>query len=126
MNIDNADDANIDDNTPRAFVASGDELDSLINDCSRDVWGTPQLRPMQSNIIRLMIDPAHPNAVLAVYRTGLGKSQVIRMLGALDRGICMIFIPLLALSADVMAKFQSACQDWLRSCISPGRARRQQ
>jgi superfamily II DNA helicase RecQ len=65
---------------------------------------------MQQKIIRLMFDPDKPNAVLAVYRTGEGKSHVIRMVGVLDRGVCLIFIPLLTLSADVMSKFQSACQ----------------
>ena len=34
------------------------------------------------------------------------------MIGVLDRGVCLIFIPLLTLSADVMAKFQSACQHY--------------
>ena len=110
MNIDNPDDANVNGDPYAPFVAPDDEFIGLFNDCSRDVWGTPSLRPMQSNILRLLIDPSLPNAVLAVYRTGLGKSHVIRMIGVLDRGICMIFIPLLTLSADVMKKFQSACQ----------------
>ena len=34
------------------------------------------------------------------------------MIGVLDHGVCMIFIPLLTLSADVMAKFQHAIQDY--------------
>ena len=40
---------------------------------------------------------------------GRGKNQFIRMIGVLDRGVCLIFIPLLTLSTKVMAKFQSAC-----------------
>lgn len=67
---------------------------------------------MQSRILKLLLDPASPNAVLAVYRTGVGKSHLIRMIGAMERGVCLIFIPLLTLSADVMSKFQSACQDY--------------
>jgi superfamily II DNA helicase RecQ len=67
---------------------------------------------MQQKIVRLMLDHRHPNAILAVYRTGEGKSHIIRMLGALDCGICAIFIPLLSLSADVMQKFQSAAQEF--------------
>jgi superfamily II DNA helicase RecQ len=65
---------------------------------------------MQSTITRLMLDPNAPNALLAVFRTGQGKSHIIRMLGTLQNGICAVFIPLLSLSADVMKKFQSACQ----------------
>lgn len=65
---------------------------------------------MQRHIIKLMLDPSSPNAVLAVYRTGHGKSHAIRMFGVLDRGVCLVFIPLLTLSADVMAKFQFASQ----------------
>ena len=112
MNPNAADDDNINADLPAPYEPPVDELSHLISQCSADVWATPDLRPMQQKIIRLMIDPAQPNAVLAVYRTGLGKSHVIRMLGVLDRGICMVFIPLLTLSADVMAKFQSACEDF--------------
>ena len=112
MNSDNANDATNAADNPAAFVPPDDELNRLFWDCSSNVWHTPELRPMQEKIIRLMIEPSLPNTVLAVYRTGLGKSHVIRMLGALDPGICMIFIPLLTLSADVMKKFKSACQDF--------------
>jgi hypothetical protein len=91
-------------------AGSSDMLDVMITACSAAVWDTEELRPMQQKIIRLMFDPDKPNAMLAVYRTGEGKSHVIRMVGVLDRGVCLIFIPLLTLSADVMTKFQSACQ----------------
>ena len=95
-----------------ASAESDYALNALIGDCSDSVWKTPQLRPMQEKIIRLMINPDQPNAVLIVYRTGIGKSHIIvRMVSVLDRGaLCMIFIPLLTLSADMMAKFQSAVQ----------------
>ena len=87
-------------------------FDSILNACSEHVWREPNLRPMQSKIIKLIFDPSEPNAILAVYRTGEGKSHVIRMIGALENGVCLVFIPLLTLSADVMAKFQDACQDY--------------
>ena len=112
MNPNAANNDNIDDATTAPYEPPFDQLSLLFRDCSRNVWDTRDLRPMQQKIIRLMIEPSEPNAVLAVYRTGLGKSHVIRMLGALDRGICMVFIPLLTLSADVMSKFESACEDF--------------
>jgi hypothetical protein len=99
---------------PPSPAADGptDMLDVMFSACSVAVWETEELRPMQQKIIRLMIDPSSPDAVLAVYRTGGGKSHIIRMVGVLDRDVCLIFIPLLSLSADVMAKFQSAVQHY--------------
>jgi hypothetical protein len=69
-----------------------DMLDVMISVCSAAVWDTEKLRPTQQKIIRLMFNPDKPNKVLAIYRTGKGKSHVIRMVGVLDCGVCMIFM----------------------------------
>jgi superfamily II DNA helicase RecQ len=81
----------------------------MFNHCSEQVWDEPVLRPSQLKILHLLFDPHAPNAVLAVYRTGEGKSHMIRMVGVVERSIALIFIPILKLSADVFTKFQSAC-----------------
>ena len=81
-----------------------------LRECSDFVWEVEELRDSQYRIAQVMFDPNLPNQIVAVYPTGSGKSHVIRVIGAMHRGICLIFIPLLTLSADVMAKFDSACQ----------------
>jgi len=43
---------------------------------------------------------------------GGGKNHILRTLGVIERGIVLIFIPLLTLSADVMHKFDAANTTW--------------
>ena len=79
--------------------------------CSDCVWDVEELREHQYKIGETIFDPNRPNALIAVYPTGSGKSHVIRVVGSMMRGIHLIFIPLLTLSTDVMAKFSSASQN---------------
>ena len=43
---------------------------------------------------------------------GGGKTHILRTLSVIERGIVLIFIPLLTLSADVMQKFDAANTTW--------------
>ena len=70
------------------------------------------MREMQLDIAEVFLDPDRPDVVLAIYATGSGKTHLIRTVGAIERGIVLIFIPLLTLSADVMAKFTDALQQY--------------
>eukprot|EP00956_Cyclotella_meneghiniana_P045738 scaffold382218_cov76-Cyclotella_meneghiniana.AAC.1 len=79
--------------------------------CSDCVWDVQELRDHQYKIGEVLFDPNRPDAIIAVFPTGSGKSHAIRVIGAMQRGIHLIFIPLLTLSADVMAKFCSASQN---------------
>ena len=58
------------------------------------------------------MDPMSPDQILIVLPTGGGKTHIIRTVGVMERGITLIFIPLLTLAADVMAKFERADQRW--------------
>ena len=42
---------------------------------------------------------------MTVYKTGGGKTHIVRTIGVIEKGIVLIFIPLLTLSADVLTKF---------------------
>ena len=86
------------------------QLRAAIRQCSQHVWRTPSPRPMQFDVGALFLDPARPDVVLAVHPTGSGKTHLIRTVGAIERGVVLIFIPLLTLSADVMEKFTDAAQ----------------
>ena len=79
--------------------------------CSDCVWDVEELREHQYKIGETIFDPNRPNALIAVYPTGSGKSHVIRVVDSMMRGIHLILIPLLTLYTDVMAKFSSASQN---------------
>lgn len=72
------------------------------------MWGVSSLRPRQLEVASSLLDPGRPNHILACLRTGYGKSHIMRLLGTMVGGFALVFIPLLALSADVLAKFQEA------------------
>jgi superfamily II DNA helicase RecQ len=57
-----------------------------------------------------LLHPLRKNYLAVIQRTGAGKTHTVRTLGVMERGIVLIFIPLLTLSADVMSKFTSADQ----------------
>ena len=59
-----------------------------------------------------MLHPVRPNHLAVIQRTGAGKSHILRMLGIIERGIVLIFIPLLTLSANVMSKFTCTNQNF--------------
>ena len=67
--------------------------------------------PTQIEAVYCLLHPLHTNYYLAVIQhTGAGEMHIVQMLGVIERGIILIFIPLLTLSADVMSKFTSADQ----------------
>ena len=76
--------------------------------CSSSVWGVPTLRPRQLEVMTKYFDPRLPDWMLAILRTSAGKTHMMRVIGAIERGFVLIFIPLLTLSADVIAKFLCA------------------
>jgi hypothetical protein len=76
------------------------------------VWGIPTIRPTQLEACYHLLHPHRPNALVVVHRTGGGKTHILRTLGVIERGIVLIFIPLLTLSADVMHKFEDAITTW--------------
>jgi superfamily II DNA helicase RecQ len=90
--------------------------DARLKDCivaaSASVWGVPTMRPAQLEVCYHLLHPYRPNSLVVVHRTGGGKTHILRTLGVIERGITLIFIPLLMLLADVMHKFQAANTTW--------------
>jgi superfamily II DNA helicase RecQ len=72
------------------------------------IWGVPDRFPAQLNAVFCLLHPMKPNHLAVVERTGAGKTHILRMLDVIERGIVLIFIPLLTLLADVMSKFTCA------------------
>ena len=72
------------------------------------VWSVHEMYPAQLDAIYCLLHPVHPNHLTVFQRTGADKTHILRMLGVIERGIILIFIPLLTLSTDVMSKFTCA------------------
>ena len=87
-------------------------MDELVAAASQNVWGVPSLRPMQLDAARVMLHPRRPDQIILVQPTGAGKSHIVRLLGVIKKGIVLVFVPLLALSADVLEKFKNAIDTW--------------
>ena len=85
-------------------------LDDAIIYASTHIWDVPLLRPIQLSAVSRIINRAMPNKLLLVARTGIGKTHVTRIAGVILRGIVLIIIPLLSLSADQIRKFCDANQ----------------
>ena len=73
--------------------------------CSSSVRGVPTLRHRQLEVMTKYFDPRLPDWMIAILRTATGKTHMMRVIGVIERGFVLIFIPLLTLSADVLAKF---------------------
>ena len=68
--------------------------------------------PAQLDAVYRLLHPVRSNHLTVIQRTGAGKTHILRTLGVIERGIVLIFIPLLTLSADVMNKFTCANQNF--------------
>ena len=83
----------------------------MLQGISVTVFGVEKLRDEQILALQRCVDPHYNDSkLLLVTRTGSGKSHVTRTLGAMMNGITLIFVPLLSLSADQMAKMEEAKQ----------------
>jgi superfamily II DNA helicase RecQ len=80
-------------------------LEDAIISASTHVWGVSALRPLQLSAVSHILGHNTPNKLLLVARTGVGKTHVTRTAGVILRGITLIIIPLLSLSADQLRKF---------------------
>jgi hypothetical protein len=73
------------------------------------VWGVWEIFLAQLDTVYRLLHPMHPNHLAVIQQTGARKTHILQMLGGIERGIVLIFIPLLTLSANVMSKF--TCTD---------------
>ena len=87
-------------------------LESAIASCSDLVWSVPALRPVQVRAAAHLADASKPRYLLMVERPGGGKTHVAKLTGVIEKGITLLIVPLLTLSADSLAKFTVACQDY--------------
>ena len=66
-------------------------------DCLRSVWGYPDFRPRQAEII---LELMQGRDVLAVLPTGGGKSLCYQVPALISEGLCLVVSPLIALMED--------------------------
>ena len=93
-----------------SIVYTNQTIDDANTACSRHQWNVPALRTNQRLACRHLGDPSRPKTLLLIDRTGGGKTHVTRVVGCVERGVVLIIVPLLALSADQLAKFKEGSQ----------------
>ncbi len=101
--------------TEDALAPSG-SYERRLKDCkvstSASVWGIPTMRLVQLKACFCLLHPHRPNSLMVVHQTGGRKTNILRTLGVIKRGIILIFIPLLTLSTNVMHKFKLSNPTW--------------
>jgi hypothetical protein len=101
--------------TEDALALSGVDV-TRPKDCivaaSASVWGVLTMHPVQLKACFDLLHPHRPNSLKVAHQTGGRKTHILRTLGVMERGIILILIPLLTLSADVMHKFESSNPTW--------------
>jgi hypothetical protein len=70
------------------------------------------MHPVQLELCFCLLFLHCPNSLVVVHRTEGEKTHILRTLSVVERGIILIFIPLLTLSADVMHKFELSNPTW--------------
>ena len=92
-------------------VATDASLAAHLDSGSSRVFRTPSLRPNQRRAITsLLTDPVTEGKLLAVERTGGGKSLTLMMSAITVAGISLVIVPLLSLTANQMSRIKSAVQ----------------
>ena len=83
------------------------------NDCSLKVWKEERpLKHLQNVALTMSTDPDICRMKVEFFaRTGYGKTHFVRVLGCLLRGVFVIIVPLLSLSADQIKKMLGANND---------------
>jgi hypothetical protein len=75
--------------------------DGRLKECivatSTSIWGVPEMLPAQLDAVFCLLHPMKPNHLAVIEQTGAGKTHILQMLGVIERGIVLIFIPLLTL-----------------------------
>ena len=87
-------------------------LDHLNSGGSR-VFGVDSLRPKQiEGVDRIIFDPSSGGRLIIVDRTGGGKSLILAMTAICVGGITLVLVPLLALTANQLARLNKAIQKY--------------
>ena len=107
-NEEDGDDASV---VSDASVADDAAFEYVMDNGSSRVWSTPHCRPTQHAAVEtILFGEECEGKLLVVDRTGSGKSHILRMIGTFTGGIVLVIVPLLALSADQMAKIKEALE----------------
>jgi hypothetical protein len=74
------------------------------------IWVIQDMFLAQLDAVFQLLHPIHQNHLAVIQQTGAGKTHILWMLGVIERGIVLIFTPLLTLLTRVMLKFKCANQ----------------
>ena len=84
-----------------------------VNSGASRVFGVESLRPKQiEGVDRIIFDPSSGGRLIIVDRTGGGKSLILAMTAICIGGISLVLVPLLALTANQLARLSKAIQKY--------------
>ena len=87
-------------------------LESQLAYAGSCVWRKHKLRPNQITAVnKLVYDKESGGKILLVDRTGGGKSLILQLSAVMVGGIAYVIVPLLALTANQIAKIKLALQE---------------
>ena len=90
-------------------VASDASCSDHLNSGAVRVFGTKRLRPKQDQAIKkICFDSECEGKMIVVDRTGGGKSLILAMTSIIVAGISVVIVPLLALTANQLARLNRA------------------
>lgn len=88
-------------------------VNNHLNDAAHRVWKVVSLRKGQVDCLsRILFDESSGGKLLYVAPTGSDKSLTLRMVGTFTGGVCLVIVPLLALTADQMFAITKAIQTY--------------
>ena len=97
--------------TNDAAVPADGSFVGHLNYGSYCVWNTPTCRPKQEEAVEtICFLEVCGGKLLVINRTGSGKSHILCMVATFVERIVLVIVPLLALTADQMAKIRVALQ----------------
>ena len=97
-------------------VSSGESIDDAapfvdhLRSLARRVFGCPALRRRQEVTVTRLLFGEGKGKLLLVERTGGGKSLVLALTAVCVGGVVVVIVPLLALTADQLARINRAVQ----------------
>ena len=108
---------NNDDDDDSVMSCDSVELDAAfsnhLNNATRRLCRTAQLRPKQILAVqKILLDPQTNGKLIVVDRTGGGKSMILFLTAVMIAGITLVFIPLLTLTPDQLARFRKKVQKY--------------
>ena len=73
-------------------------------------WNTHNVSPMLPDVVEILLDPDEQKVIAAMFETGCSKLHLIRGVNVVEHGAVLVYVPLLTLLADPIAKYREVAR----------------